>query len=63
MHTSSRYSQHFNTQSVTHLLDLIETFFCENVKDIKDINNDDNDNVNDDYVNKVKFKDNNNYDD
>ena len=58
MQTYSRYSQHFITQSVTHLWDLIDLFFCEDVKDIKDVNN--NDNVNDDYVNKVK--DNNNYD-
>ena len=34
--------------------------FCEDVKGIKDINNNDND---DDYVDKVMVKDRNNYDD
>ena len=60
MQTYSRYSKHFIRQFVTHLWDLIETSFCENVKGIKDINNNDNDA---DYVDKVIVKDRNNYDD
>ena len=38
---------------------MIEISFCEDVKGIKDINNNDND---DDYVDKVMVKDRNNYD-
>ena len=39
---------------------MLESSFCKDVKGIKDINNNDND---DDYVNKVMVKDRNNYDD
>ena len=59
MRTYSIYSKLFITQSITQLWDLIETCgFCEDVKDIKEIDDDDNDNDN----NEEKVKDKDKYD-